>query len=89
MKTILLTLSVMLAVSAAACGDNAEPEATASAATTLPDCPADGVELYFVGCANAPTSHVCNDLRGVQHAKDCVIHDADGTLTATCVAACP
>lgn len=89
MKSSLLTLSLLLAVSAAACGDNTEPEAHESAATTLPDCPDDGVELYFYGCTSSPTVHVCNDARGVQHAKDCVIHDAEGTLTATCVAVCP
>lgn len=89
MKTILLSLSVLLAVTVTACGDNTEPEAQESAATTLPECPSDGTMLYFAGCANAPTSHVCNDARGVQKVKDCVIHDAEGTLTATCVAACP
>jgi hypothetical protein len=89
MKTALLSLTLLSVLSAADCGVDDGPEATTGAATTLPDCPNDGVELYFVGCAGAPTSHVCNDLRGVQHAKDCVIHDAEGTLTATCVASCP
>lgn len=89
MKTIVLSLSLLLAVTVTACGDNTEPEAQESAATTLPDCPNDGVELYFVGCASAPTSHVCNDLRGMQHVKDCVIRDTEGALTATCVAVCP
>lgn len=53
------------------------------------ECPADGVELYFVNCPNDPTAHICNDAVGRRHAVNCEIHQTDGTLFGECVASCP
>jgi hypothetical protein len=66
------------------------PSPIEGASTALPDCPSDQ-ELYFVGCLTpiSPSEHLCNDLFGRQHAKDCVIRFADGTVSATCIAECP